>query len=161
MSLRVLPTASAGIFASVPYSLTCLSNAQKVETSRPYDGDLSRQRVCVDDCRDGICGVVEAIDEFEAESDQQCHEEEQERQKRRDSGAAVVDVCIEAAPRRAGQLRAASERPWRCADRTPGRGSDEPQCFQFPPVHATQRRSCLPVPHVGGTRVWLSIFTVL
>jgi len=51
---------------------------------------------------------VEAIDEFEAESDQQCHEEEQERQKRRDSGAAVVDVCIQAVHH---EEQASSEQP--------------------------------------------------
>jgi hypothetical protein len=39
---------------------------------------------------------MKAINEFEAEGDQQCHEGEQERQKRRDPGAAGIDVGVKA-----------------------------------------------------------------
>ena len=46
-------------------------HAEEVEHARPDDREVRRQRVRVDDSGDGIGGVVEAIDELEAERDQQ------------------------------------------------------------------------------------------
>ena len=50
----------------------------------------------IDDGRDGICGVVEAIDEFEAERDHQCDEQQDERQVSRDLRAGLVHIDIKA-----------------------------------------------------------------
>jgi hypothetical protein len=44
----------------------------------------------------GVRGVVEAVDKLEAEGDQQRDKQQQIGQKRRDPGAAGVDVGIEA-----------------------------------------------------------------
>ena len=53
-------------------------NAEEIEEARPEHGDVCRQRVRVDHGRDGVGSVVEAVDEFEAERDQQRHAQEQE-----------------------------------------------------------------------------------
>ena len=56
---------------------------RKLNSARPDDRDLRRQRVRVDDRRDRVRRVVEAVDELEAERDQQRHAEQQERQHAR------------------------------------------------------------------------------
>ena len=43
----------------------------QVAEPRPDDRDIGLQRMSVNDCRDGVGGVVEAVDEFEAQSDEQ------------------------------------------------------------------------------------------
>ena len=53
-------------------------NAEEVEEARPDHGELRRQRVGVDDRRDRVGGVVETVDELEAEGDHQGDAEEQE-----------------------------------------------------------------------------------
>ena len=68
-------------------------NAEQVEAARPDHGDLRRQRVGVDDGRDRVGGVVEAVDELEAERDQHRHAEQQERHDRRRAAAGVGDVA--------------------------------------------------------------------
>ena len=44
----------------------------------------------IDDRRDGVRGIVKAVDEFKAERDQQRHEQQQIRQKRRGSDAGLA-----------------------------------------------------------------------
>ena len=56
-------------------------HAEEVEHARPDDGEVRRQRVRVDDRRHGVGGVVEAVDELEAERDQQRDAEQEERQQ--------------------------------------------------------------------------------
>ena len=58
-------------------------HAEQVPAARPDDGDLRLERVGVDDGRHRVGGVVEAVDELEAERDQHRHAEQQERQDRR------------------------------------------------------------------------------
>ena len=62
-------------------------NADEIEKARPHDGNLRRQGVGVDDRGDRVGGVVEAVDEFEPECDQQGDAEQDERQDRRRSAA--------------------------------------------------------------------------
>ena len=45
-------------------------HAEQVPASRPDDRDLRREGMGIDDGRDGVGGVMETIDEFEAERDQ-------------------------------------------------------------------------------------------
>ena len=67
-------------------------HAEEVPAARPHDRDLGRQGVGIDDGRDGVGGVVEAVDEFEAERDQQRDAEQEERQDRRRSAAGRRNV---------------------------------------------------------------------
>ena len=67
-------------------------HAEEVPAARPHDSDLGRQRVGVDDGGDGVGGVVEAVDEFEAERDQQRDAEQKERQDRRRPAAGRRNV---------------------------------------------------------------------
>ena len=67
-------------------------HAEEVPAPRPHDRDLRRQGVGVDDRGDRVGGVVEAVDEFEAERDQQRHAEQNERHNCRRSAASVRDV---------------------------------------------------------------------
>ena len=71
-------------------------NAGEVAHAGPDHRDVRRQRARVDDGRHGVRGIVEAVDEFEAERDQQRDEEEQERQVVRDLCAGLIDVGIDA-----------------------------------------------------------------
>ena len=50
----------------------------------------------VDHGRDRVGGVVEAVDEFEAERDQQCHEQQDIGQVGGDPHAGRVDVGVDA-----------------------------------------------------------------
>ncbi len=50
----------------------------------------------IDNGSDGVCGVVEAIDEFEAERDHKCDEQQDEGQVSRDLRAGLVDIDIKA-----------------------------------------------------------------
>ena len=50
----------------------------------------------IDDGSDSICGVVEAIDEFEPERDHQCNEQQDEGQVSRDLRAGRVHINIKA-----------------------------------------------------------------
>ena len=52
-------------------------HAEEVEEARPDHREVGHQRMGVDDGRDRVGGVVEAVDEFEAERDQQRHGEQQ------------------------------------------------------------------------------------
>ena len=51
-------------------------HAEEIEEARPDHGEFGRQRVGVDHGRDRVGGVVEAVDELEAERDQQRHAQE-------------------------------------------------------------------------------------
>jgi hypothetical protein len=53
-------------------------------------------RVRIDHGRDRVGGIVEAVDELEAERDQQGDKEQQERQISRYLGAGRVDIGIDA-----------------------------------------------------------------
>ena len=44
----------------------CRQDAEKIAQARPHDRVLRSQGSCVNDCRHGIGGVMEAVDEFEA-----------------------------------------------------------------------------------------------
>ena len=50
----------------------------------------------IDDGSDGVCGVVEAIHELEAEGDHQCDEQQDEGQVSCDLRAGLVHVDIKA-----------------------------------------------------------------
>ena len=70
-------------------------HAEEVEESGPDHCDLRRHGMGIDHGRDRIGGVVEAVDEFEGERDQQSDAEQDEGQpgRRRHPGAA--DVLVE------------------------------------------------------------------
>jgi hypothetical protein len=51
-------------------------HAEEIEEARPHHGEFGRQRVGVDHGRDRIGGVVEAVDELEAERDQERDEQQ-------------------------------------------------------------------------------------
>ena len=70
-------------------------DAEQVEAARPDHRDLRLQRVGVDDGRHRVGGVVEAVDEFEAERDQHRQAEQQERHDRRRTAAGAGDVRID------------------------------------------------------------------
>jgi hypothetical protein len=55
---------------------------------------MRRQRTGVDHGGHRICGVVEAVDEFETERNQKRHEQQNKRQVVVDAGAGRVDVDI-------------------------------------------------------------------
>src|SRR5271157_232569 len=48
-------------------------HAEEIPEARPDDGNVRLERVSVDDRGHGVGGVVESVDEFEAERHQQCH----------------------------------------------------------------------------------------
>jgi hypothetical protein len=50
----------------------------------------------IDDGSNGVCGVVETIDEFEAERDDERYEQQDEGQVGRDLRAGLVDIDIKA-----------------------------------------------------------------
>ena len=54
-------------------------HAGQVAESRPDHGDVGLERVGIDDRGDGVGGVVEAVDELEAERDQQRQGQQQIR----------------------------------------------------------------------------------
>ena len=85
-SSEMMPNATAPEDKSTP---------RKLKKPGPEHGDVGRHRVRVDDGRDGVGGVVEAVDEFEAERDQQRHAQEQKGQPRRDRRAGRFDVLME------------------------------------------------------------------
>ena len=71
-----LPTcriSSTGSSETMPNATAPLEtqDADEVPDARPDDGDVRIQRVRVDHRRHGVGGVVEAVDELEAERDQQ------------------------------------------------------------------------------------------
>ena len=71
-------------------------DAEEIEKTGPDDGDRRRQRVCIDHRGDGIGGVMEAIDELEAERDQQSDEQQKIRQVGRRLHAGRSDVHVQA-----------------------------------------------------------------
>src|SRR5919204_2943746 len=71
-------------------------NAEKIKKAGPNDSELCRQGVRIDDRCDRVCRVVKAVDELEAEGDQQCDKEQQVWQKGRDSRAARTDIGVKA-----------------------------------------------------------------
>ncbi|MGY4361614.1 hypothetical protein ACVW0J_008107 [Bradyrhizobium sp. i1.7.7] len=71
-------------------------HAEEVEEARPHHREFSRQRMGVDHGRHRVGGVVEAVDEFEAERDQQRDEQEDVGQEGRHLRAGRVDVDIDA-----------------------------------------------------------------
>ena len=78
----LLPTCrinSTGSSETMPKATAPLGeqHAEEIEKARPDHGDMRRQRVGVDHGRDGVGGVVEAVDEFEAERDQQRDEQQE------------------------------------------------------------------------------------
>ena len=56
-----------------------VKHAEQVEQARPDHREIRRQRTGIDDGCDCVRGVVKAVDELEAERDQQRDEEQQER----------------------------------------------------------------------------------
>ena len=52
-------------------------HAGQIAHSRPDHGDVGFERMGVDDRSHGVGGVVEAVDELEAEGDQQCQGQQQ------------------------------------------------------------------------------------
>ena len=58
-------------------------HAGEVAKSRPCDRDVRLERVRIDDGRDGVGGVVEAVDELEAERNQQRADQHEVRPDRR------------------------------------------------------------------------------
>jgi hypothetical protein len=71
-------------------------HAEEVEEARPHHRDFRRQRVGVDHRRHRIGGVVKAVDELEAERDQQRDEQQDVGQVGRHPRAGRVDVDIDA-----------------------------------------------------------------
>ena len=65
----------------------------EIPEAGPHDRDLRRQRMRVDDRGDGIGGVVEAVDEFKAERDEQGDAKENEGHDggRRRHGGEIAD----------------------------------------------------------------------
>ena len=55
-------------------------HAEEIEEARPHHGEFGRQRMGVDHGCDRVGGVVEAVDEFKAERDQQRHEQQEKGQ---------------------------------------------------------------------------------
>ena len=86
-SSETMPKATAPEDSSTP---------SRLQQTRPDHGDVGRQRVGVDDGRDRVGGVVEAVDEFEAERDQQRDEKQDIGQVGRDPRAGGVDIDIDA-----------------------------------------------------------------
>ena len=70
-------------------------DAEQVEASRPDHRDLRLQRVGIDDGGHRVGGVVEAVDEFEAERDQHRDAEQQEGRYRGGAAAGGLDVGID------------------------------------------------------------------
>jgi len=56
--------------------------SQEIKEAGPDHSEVRRHRVGVDHGRDRVGRIVEAIDEFEAERDQQRHAQQDERQRR-------------------------------------------------------------------------------
>ncbi len=67
-------------------------HAEEVPAARPHDRDLSRQGVGVDHCRDGVGGIVKAVDELESKRNQHRHAEQKERHNRGRAAAGLRDV---------------------------------------------------------------------
>ncbi len=57
-------------------------HAQKVEKARNHHGNMRRQRMGIDHRRHRVGSVVEAVDEFKAQRDQQRDKQQQERHER-------------------------------------------------------------------------------
>ena len=94
---RISSTGSSEMMPNATAPLE-MQHAEEIEAARPDDRDLGRHRVGVDDRRDGIGGVVEAVDELEAERDQQrdCKQcENADRKRRRLRLAQVVHQAVE------------------------------------------------------------------
>ena len=90
-------------------------HAEEIPAPRPHDRDLRRQGVGVDDGGDRVRGVVEAVDEFEAERDQQRDAEQNERQNCRRAAAGVRNV----GPDRIGHVEQAESQDREEAERKP------------------------------------------
>ncbi len=71
-------------------------HAEEIEEARPHHGEFRRQRMGVDHGRDRVGGVVETVDEFEAERDQERHEQQDVGQEGGDPHAGGVDVGVDA-----------------------------------------------------------------
>jgi len=67
---------------------------------RPDHRDRQRQRVGVDHGCDRIGGVVESVDEFEAEGDEQRHAEQEERQIAGDGRTGRSQILMDAVSRK-------------------------------------------------------------
>ena len=83
----MMPKATAPLETSTP---------RKLKKPDQTTANCGRQRVGVDHGRHRVGGVVEAVDELEAERDQQRDEQQEIGQVGRDLGAGRVDVGIEA-----------------------------------------------------------------
>ena len=73
-----LPTcriSSTGSSDTIPKATAPVENkhAQEIESTGPDDREIRRHRIRVDYGGDGVCGVVEAVDELESQRDQQCN----------------------------------------------------------------------------------------
>ena len=71
-SSETMPKATAPVEVRTP---------RKLKKPDQTTAMLRRQRVGIDDGRDGVGGIVEAVDELEAEGDHQGDAEEEERQR--------------------------------------------------------------------------------
>ena len=81
---------STGSSVMMPKATAPLENStpEEVQRARIHHREMRLQRVRVDDGRDRVGGVVEAVDELEAERDEQRDAEQEEGQQRQSS--AVV-----------------------------------------------------------------------
>ena len=71
-------------------------HAEKIEAARPDHRDRRRQGMRVDHGRDRIGGIVEAVDELEAQRDHEREAEQDEGQHGGDRGPGRRDVAINA-----------------------------------------------------------------
>ena len=71
-------------------------DAEQIEHAGPHHGNVGGKRAGVDHRGHRVGRVVEAVDEFEAERDQQCDKKQEIGQVGRDLGAGRVDVDIDA-----------------------------------------------------------------
>ncbi len=71
-------------------------HAKEVEATGPDHGEMRRQRVGVDHGGHGVGGIVEAVDELEAQGNQQGYAQEQEGCPGGDDSAELVHVVQQA-----------------------------------------------------------------
>ncbi|MNO98892.1 hypothetical protein D3C76_906510 [compost metagenome] len=69
---------------------------EEVEEPGPDHREIRWQRMRIDHCGDGVGGVVETVDELEAQGNQQGHAQEYERRPSGHHGAKLVHVVHQA-----------------------------------------------------------------
>jgi hypothetical protein len=94
-------------------------DAEEIEHAGPQHRDLRRQAVRINDGGDGVGGVVEAVDELEAERDQQCNAQQHKRADRKRRRLRGADIAEEAVQRVADAKREQDGEDHRAADVRP------------------------------------------